>query len=157
MLRECVLRLKTAGNQTLAYALGRTLGSKLKQMGFAEACSALAPVPIHWVRRMTRGVSVAELLAAGVADELGLAHFDDLFKNQRQTQKQGTLSRTERISNVRNAFMLRSGFEIDGCRLLLIDDVMTTGATLNELARLALKSGAAEVRVAVLARGLGVS
>ncbi len=88
-----------------------------------------------------------------MAAELNLKLVHDLLVYVRPTQKQGTLTRNMRIENVRNSMSVHPDIRFSKLRILLIDDVMASGATANEGARALLNAGAAEIMVAVAARG----
>ncbi|MBY0432162.1 MAG: ComF family protein, partial [Rhodospirillales bacterium] len=117
----------------------------------AEA-DLLVPVPLHWGRLFRRRYNQAALLAVHLARLSGRPCVPDLLERNRATPSQGHLGRTQRAGNVRNAFSLRSGVRVEGCRVLLVDDVFTTGATLSECARTLQAGGAAQVDALTLAR-----
>jgi len=121
----------------------------------AEA-ELIAPVPLHWRRLFARRFNQAALLAQALGRASGLPVVPDLLVRRRATPSQGHLSRAERQRNVAGAFAVhpRRGDLLRGRRLLLVDDVMTTGATVSACARAALRGGAAEVEVLVLARAV---
>ena len=116
----------------------------------------VAPVPLHWRRLFARRYNQAALLTRALAQRAGLKEVPDLLLRQRATPSQGRLSRGERQRNVAGAFTVnpRRSELLKGRRLLLVDDVMTTGATVSACARAALKAGAGAVDVLVLARAL---
>ena len=97
------------------------------------------------------------MIADTVAHAVDHQFDPDIIKCQRSTQKQGTLASTSRLKNVQNAFSVNSSAALQGLRILLIDDVMTSGATVNEISRVLLSSGAEKVYVGVIARGARVS
>jgi ComF family protein len=116
----------------------------------------IAPVPLHWRRLLSRRYNQAALLAAPLARRAGIPFVPDLLLRRRATPSQGRLSRAERRRNVAGAFAVnpRRAADLAGRRLLLVDDVMTTGATVDACARIALRAGAAAVDVLVLARAV---
>ena len=97
----------------------------------------LVPVPLHHWRLFARRFNQAALLAHALGRETETTVAADLLRRQRRTRSQGRLSRTARIRNVQGAFAVRVGWRdrIEGRRILLIDDVLTTGATVEECAR----------------------
>jgi ComF family protein len=115
----------------------------------------IVPVPSHWTRRLQRGVNSAELLAEAIVTRLKVPVAPDLLFYRRRTLKQGTLMPEQRRRNLRGALGVSATYNIGGTHLLLVDDVMTTGATANEAAKVLRRAGAASVTVAVLARGVG--
>ncbi|MEO3427225.1 ComF family protein [Pelagibius sp. CAU 1746] len=125
------------------------------------AAEVVAPVPLHWRRLFSRRYNQAALLARALARSAtppdgGLTEVPDLLLRRRATPSQGRLTRSERQRNVAGAFAVnpRRAALLQGRRLLLVDDVMTTGATVAACSRAALKAGAAAVDVLVLARAL---
>lgn len=155
MLKRLVLELKRDMNESLAWQLGRLLGCRLMQHEFFERTDLLLPVPIHWKRRLKRGFHAASVIAEGVRATTGVSVGDGMLSCQRLTQKQGTLTGQKRFDNVKHAFKLRPLVSVAGSKIVIVDDVMTSGATLSELARMLRKAGAEEVHCAVLARGTG--
>jgi ComF family protein len=108
-------------------------------------------VPMHWRRRLARGLDHARLLARWVARPLGLSVGHELYRT-RLTPEQVRLSRTRRRQNVRDSFGLSDPRAVQGARILLVDDVTTTGATADEAARTLLAGGANRVTLAVIAK-----
>ncbi|MFM2095963.1 MAG: hypothetical protein RIS70_3087 [Planctomycetota bacterium] len=154
-LQQIVLRMKHSMHEPLATVMGQLLGDRVRSRCSDLPIDAVVPVPMHWWRRLRRGTPAAELLAEGVAGQTGWRLVRDLIVCRRATRKQGTLSPADRLENVADAFGVRSRYDVQNARVLLVDDVMTTGATLNAVAQALLRGGASEVHVAVLARGTG--
>jgi ComF family protein len=119
----------------------------------AEA-DLLAPVPLHRWRLLARRYNQAALLSAALAGLRGLPHRPDLLQRQRWTPSQGRMKRGERWRNVAGAFRVRPRHcaMVKGRRVLLVDDVLTTGATVEACARALLRTGANAVDVLTLAR-----
>jgi predicted amidophosphoribosyltransferase len=115
------------------------------------------PVPIYWWKRMSRRAVVSETLANQVADILQVSMHSNLLYCRRSTEKQGRLPLADRGRNVKGVFGLKGRHRLKGKNILIVDDVMTSGSTLDEATKVCLKAGAAEVSVAVLARGVGGS
>lgn len=114
---------------------------------------ALACVPLHHVRQRERGYNQARLLADGLARRLGKPVWPRVLKRVRPTGTQTHLTARDRVTNVKGAFGVRRAERVRGKRILLVDDVMTTGATTSECARALKQAGAAVVSVVTLARG----
>jgi len=116
--------------------------------------SLLVPVPLHWTRLFMRRYNQAALLANALAAASGVPCIPDLLLRKRRTPSQGRLNAAERRRNVRGAFApsAGAGHRIAGARVLLIDDVFTTGATVDACAQVLIESGAAQVDVLALAR-----
>jgi predicted amidophosphoribosyltransferase len=102
-----------------------------------------------------RGTNEAAVLSQVVADHLRLPEAGDLLVCRRHIQQQHELNTADRRKNVRGAFRKSWGYDIHDARILLVDDVLTTGATANEIARVLCAAGAASVSVAVVCRALG--
>lgn len=114
---------------------------------------ALACVPLHHVRQRERGYNQARLLADGLARRLGKPFWPRALKRVRPTGTQTHLTARDRLTNVKGAFGARCVTRLQGKRILLVDDVMTTGATTSECARALKQAGVAAVYVVTLARG----
>lgn len=169
-LRQAILRTKHARHERLAVDLGRRLAIALRERGRADgglprglgapASSSplfVAAVPMFWVQRAYRGANGAERMAAGVAEILGLRLRPRALVCRRFLKKQSELKPAERRRNVREAFRASRWQSFAGRRILLVDDVLTTGATAHEAARALKRAGASEVYVAAVARGTGQS
>jgi predicted amidophosphoribosyltransferase len=115
----------------------------------------IIPVPQHWIRRIYRPHHAAETLAAAWATRLQVPLATHILRKRRWTGPQARLSPSERRVNLRNAFGLASSAGLAGAVVLLADDVMTTGTTAHETAKVLTQAGAARVVVAVVARGMG--
>ena len=116
----------------------------------------VAPVPLHRLRLLRRKYNQAGLLALALAKSAGLPAVPDLLVRRRATRSQGSLGRSARVRNVRGAFAVRPSRSpmVAGRRFLLVDDVFTTGATVEECARVLKRAGASTVMVVTLARVL---
>jgi ComF family protein len=112
---------------------------------------AVVPVPLHWRRRWTRGFNQSELLAQAIARRCGAPVVNALTR-RRATSAQAGLTHAARRQNVAHAFQARPSRRIEGKRVLLIDDVMTTGATAAACARALRRAGAQSVTLLALAR-----
>jgi competence protein ComFC len=111
----------------------------------------IVPVPLHSTRERERGFNQASLLAELLAAHVSIPS-RPLLERIRCTTTQTALDRTERMENLHNAFRLRKNANVRGLRVLLIDDVLTTGSTLNECARILKGAGAISVHAATAAR-----
>lgn len=114
----------------------------------------VAPVPLHWMRLLKRRYNQAGLLSASVAKMADLEHIPDLLQRRRSTGSQDDRSREGRFANMSGALTAhpRHATRIEGRHILLVDDVMTSGATLASAAEACIAHGAAEISVLVLAR-----
>jgi len=155
-LREVVLKTKRLSAEALSLTLGRLLAQRLADKLGNFRADAVLPIPMHWAKRLLRGVNSPELLADCLGRKLGVPVVRTLVRS-RYTGPQKDLLPRERFRNVRGAFRLRHSDRRrwQDARLLLVDDILTTGATCSEVARLLKQAGAAAVAVAVVARADG--
>jgi ComF family protein len=116
------------------------------RMGPGEAGGLLiVPVPLHRAREKERGFNQSELLARHLTSALGLEPPVTALTRRAQAVSQTSLSRTERLKNIRDNFAVTGGKMVRGRTVLLIDDVLTTGATMSECARVLKQAGAKKV------------
>lgn len=155
-LRQAVLKIKHAQHEPLAIELGRQLAQRLRQMPFEESPEVIAPVPMFWLKRLTRGTNAPDLIAQSLTAELRFPLALDLLVCRRYTRQQSTLSPDERKINVRGAYRTSRRYDVREAKILLVDDVVTTGATAHDAARALRQAGAAKVFVAAIARGAGL-
>ena len=162
-LRDAVLRAKLLTGEPIAAVLGAQLAAAVRS-GLTDGFDDSDPrnhfdlvtcVPSFWWRRLRRGTNSAAVIAQVLARELGIPLANDLLVCRRNIEKQSSLSLAQRKNNVRGAFGLSWGYRIAGARLLLVDDVMTSGATAHEISKVLKQVGAASVAVAVVARAMG--
>jgi ComF family protein len=151
-VRLAIQRLKYAQERHLAAPLAALLVECLARRPLAV--DALVPVPLDAGRARARGYNHAALLAAPVAEALGVPLGEGWLERTRATRPQVGLSARERRANVRGAFACRAPGAVAGRRLLVVDDVMTTGATLEACAEALVAAGAARVWGLVVARDL---
>ena len=114
----------------------------------------IVPVPLHPTKQRERGFNQAERLADRLGAATQFSVNKRLLRRVIPTRTQTQLSRPERLANVRNAFALRDGQRLNGERIVLVDDVFTTGATTSACAKVLMAAGAGEVWVWTLARGI---
>jgi ComF family protein len=152
--RGLILKFKHADRTHSAPAFGRWLVRAGDEL--LREADFLAPVPLHRWRLFQRRYNQAALLTCAVAKQAGgnIKLSPDLLHRRRRTPPQGRLSRAERMRNMAGAFVVRPGWRarIKGKRVLLVDDVLTTGATATACTRALLDSGARAVDVLTLAR-----
>jgi len=155
-LRDAVLCMKRAEFEPLTHVMAELLAEQLLALGEeTRTADYIVPTPMHWLRRLRRGVHPARILAAGIARRLSVPLVPGLLRCRHRTRKQGTLTPAQRFRNVHGAYRAVAGYDLTNKHIVVVDDVMTTGATLNELARILKRAGAAEVTAAVVARGIG--
>lgn len=150
-LREAVLRAKRLPGEPLAELLGTLLARKVRSISPPVTADVVIPVPLFWRRRWARGYNQAAAVARAVADGLAVPCRPGWLVRVRDTPPQTSQSATARRDNVRGAFRVARSARLAGMRVVLVDDVLTTGATADEAAAALMAAGAAQVRVAVLA------
>lgn len=156
-LRSYIHALKYNGNTRLAEPLGRLLAQAYTRNGFQV--DAIIAVPLHAERQKQRGYNHAQLLAEVCASLVGVPLYSDMVQRQRATPAQVGLSAGQRLQNMAGAFLCTPAFSagtgaLNGRRILIIDDVCTTGATIEACAAPLYAAGAAAVSGLVLARPL---
>ncbi|MCX6936045.1 MAG: ComF family protein [Verrucomicrobia bacterium] len=151
-VREAILRFKYGREYHLRPWLGRWMRDGFRQYYAEEKWDALVPVPLHSERKKIRGFNQSAEIARWLSARIGIPVEEGLAR-VRATLSQARLKRVERLSNLRGALALAPGFDPRGRRLLICDDVFTTGATADACARVLRKAGAAEVAALTVARG----
>jgi ComF family protein len=150
--RDPILKLKHADRTDLAPMFARWLSRAAADL--LEEAEAIVPTPLHPLRLLKRRYNQAAEIARPLARLSGVPHLPDALVRRRATESQGGKSGSHRRRNVAGAFHVpeRRRAQVAGRRILVIDDVMTTGATLEGCARALKQAGAARVDVAVVAR-----
>jgi len=153
LLKQLVLDSKNRKDEPLSLQLGKLLGWRLERFDFLTSIDFMIPVATPWQRRLKRGFHGAAVIAEGVQAVTAIPIHSGVVGCTRSTGKQGMLSPSQRRANVRDAFAVRPLVNVNRANVLVIDDVMTSGATMNEVARVLMEAGAANVYGGVLARG----
>jgi ComF family protein len=150
--RTLVHALKYQDRTDLAPAMGRWMARAGQEL--LESADMLIPVPLHWRRGWSRRYNQSGALAHVVARQSGVRLRGDLLQRLRATEQQVGLSRPQRASNVQGAFGVSAARQSDihGRRVILVDDVLTSGATVDACARALLRAKAVQVDVLVFAR-----
>lgn len=157
-LNRLIHQFKYRRHLTCGKLLGQLLADNLKHYAQDDdnwrAPDLLIPAPMHWLKRWQRGFNQAEFLARPIARELHIPLATHIVQRTHKTPAQKELTRTERQQNLRKAFAIseQNRAHIIGKRIAIIDDVVTTTATVRELSQLLIRAGAKEVQVWALAR-----
>jgi ComF family protein len=153
-LSHAIRRLKFEGRPELARPLATLLLAELGALSFAPD-DAWVPVPLHRARLVERGFNQAALLARALADGTGGVYAPRTLERRRATEQQARLGRAERRDNALGAFVLRR--PVAGGRVVLVDDVVTTGATARACLEALREGGADVLAIVALARASGRS
>jgi len=152
IVREIIHQFKYARQIHLRHVIARWLRTALDDERLRDCqFDVIVPVPLHPARQRERGFNQASLLAELLSAQTSISCRPSL-KRIRYTTTQTALDRSERMENLHNAFRLRKNADVRGLRVLLIDDVLTTGSTLSECARVLKRAGAKSVYAATAAR-----
>jgi ComF family protein len=154
-LRKAIWETKRQASEILAQSLAKLLLQRRIESLRELDAEIVVPISMHWRRRMQRGANGPELMAAALASELRLPLAARLLRRSKYTALQAESTLRQRLINQRNSFRVPSGKRIQNRRVLLVDDVITTGATCNAAAKALLAAGASSVVVAVIARAVG--
>lgn len=138
----------------LAADLAELLTALVRQHFDPSRMDAVTYVPLHRSRERGRQYNQSALLARELSSRLDIPYMNRILSRHRKTPTQTSLTARERINNVKGSFKFRNRSWLEGRRLLLVDDVMTTGATVHECAKTLKRGGAAAVWVATVARGV---
>jgi len=149
-MRELILRFKFQYETSLAAGFASVVESLSDAASFTPEC--IMPVPMHWVEKTRRGYNPAQLFAKALSRRFGVADAAAAVAKTRPTRPQTGLSRAQRSLNVKDAFAVKRRERVRAKRVLVVDDVLTTGATAHEVARVLKRAGAAGVAVLTLAR-----
>jgi ComF family protein len=147
-LRKLVHLFKYSGMRPLARPFGEFLARALP---LDQRYDLIVPMPLHWFKRWQRGFNQADLLAREIGRKWHVP-VRDVVRRRRATAPQAGLTNAKRRANVQGAFRTSSSQRLDGLRVLLVDDVLTTGATASACARALKRAGALHVSLLALAR-----
>jgi len=149
--KELIHQLKYDKKIPLGKRLGERLGKTINDDSIFLKSDYLIPVPLHKSRYRERGFNQSEIVAEGISKTTGLPVSRNVLKRKKNTKDQTNLSREQREENVRGAFVVTSPEMINGKSIILVDDVITTGATLSECARMLNQFGAQQILAMTLA------
>ncbi len=148
--RQLVHRFKYQSDTALAKTLGNFASERLLASGIRP--DIIVPVPLHWISHILRGYNQSELLASFISRRTGIP-VSSALRRRKWTRRQANLGRSERRENIIRAFSVKGIGIFEKRSILIIDDVITTGATLRSAAKTLLGAGAGEINILTLARG----
>jgi ComF family protein len=154
LLRDVILRMKQWTGEDLAEVIGTLWARRMAPQLSTFNADVVIPVPLHWMRRWRRGFNACDILARRLAQELNIPCLNRILRRSRATDFQSLQpSATARRENVKRAFHTYGGDQLQGKAVVLVDDVLTTGATASEAARALRVHKPKSIHVAVLAHG----
>jgi len=151
IVQHLMHELKYNGNKEVGLFLGRQIGMALSDTDRFNGIDAIVPLPLHLKRQKQRGYNQAAVIAAGISEILGLELLPEALTRNRETNTQTRKNRQERWENIDGKFSLTRPDSVKDRNILLVDDVITTGATLESCAQAIVSGGATAVSIATLA------
>jgi len=149
--QNLIHHLKYKGQTDVGFMLGRMIGEKLLSTGSYQKTDLIIPVPLHRKKENSRGYNQSKCIADGVARVLQLPVVTGLLTRQKNTVTQTKKSRYNRFENMQSVFEIRQPCALENQHVLLIDDVITTGATLEACGKILLDSGLKNLSIAAAA------
>lgn len=143
--------LKYSGNREIGVEMGRMIGRDLRSCEQHHDVSAIIPLPLHFSKQKKRGYNQAEMICNGISRQMNIPVLTSVIERRKNTATQTRKTRTERWNNIESTFELRCCEEITNRHVLLVDDVITTGATLEACGSELLKIGGLRLSIAAFA------
>ena len=150
LLQHLLHGLKYQGKEYIGTYLGKQLGYDLQQLNWASGIDYIIPIPLHKDKQNLRGYNQTELIANGMSEVLQIPVDTSTLYRTRNTESQTQKSREERMENMQGAFGVSNENNLTGRHILLIDDVLTTGATLEAAAQALLAIPGIQVSIATI-------
>lgn len=150
-VREMLHRLKYQNRPEIGVYLGKLIAQKFAQQAWFHTIDAIIPVPLHAAKQARRGYNQSECIAEGIAEYIRKPVLSKAVRRVKNTESQTEKNRKERIDNVADAFEVRKPGQIKDKHILLVDDVLTTGATLASCGRSILSGTSCSLSVVTVA------
>lgn len=151
MVQQLLHQLKYNGHREVGVRLGMLYGKELLEAGFDQEIDIIVPVPLHAARKRKRGYNQSACFAEGLSTSLNIPWTESMTTRTVSTTTQTRKSKLERWENVKDVFNIHDAHKIEGKRILLVDDVITTGATLEACGQHLIRAGCAQLSIACLA------
>jgi ComF family protein len=151
VVQHLLHQLKYNNHPEVGVRLGKLYGKDLVEAGYEDKFDLIVPVPLHSSRKRRRGYNQSEKFAEGLSDLMQIPCDENIVERKIKTTTQTRKTKIERWENVKDVFLVKEPDKINGKRILLVDDVITTGATLEACGQQLLNSGCKEVSVACIA------
>ena len=150
-LQHLIHSLKYTGKFLTGYFLGEVLGKNIKNELLSWNINLILPIPLHQLKKAERGYNQSLYISKGLSKEINIPVGSGIITRRKYTHSQTTMNLLERQKNIEEAFKVKNKKKITGKNILLIDDVITTGATISECGKVLLDSGAKRVYAASVA------
>ncbi len=150
-LKASLKRFKFSNKPSYYRAFGKLLALKVQNIEQLANFDIIIPIPLHKTKYKQRGYNQAELIAKSVARILNVPYSTDILIKSSETKSQSSLARNERLSNVEDSFRVINEKFIYNKKVLLIDDIITTGSTINQCSKVLKKAGAGYIVAGVIA------
>ena len=144
-------QLKYRNHPEIGVALGRYYGEKIMEVNLREELDLIIPIPLHPVRKRKRGYNQSAKFAEGLSERLHIPFTDDLMERKNETQTQTNKTKLDRWENINGVFGIKTPQSVRGKKILLVDDVITTGSTLEACSQVLLKNGCDQLNIACIA------
>jgi len=154
-VQHLIHRLKYKGVTEIGFEIGKRYGADLKQSELFREISLILPVPLHDRKLKKRGFNQSDYFAAGLAHSMGIPWSSSVLKRVNATETQTRKSRFNRWKNVESVFAVSDSAMLSGKHVLLVDDVVTTGATLEACAHALLEVDGVKVSIVTMAAASG--
>jgi ComF family protein len=155
LLQHLMHGLKYKNKKEIGYCLGRRLGQSLQKTEWIHSVDMIIPVPLHPAKKAKRGYNQSMLIAEGMSGVLHIPAMEGILLRVRDTESQTRKTRAERVSNMAAAFTIHNPAQLKGKHILLCDDVLTTGATLEAYALTLQKEES--IKISLVTVGIAIS
>lgn len=147
-VKDAVIDMKFNGLGYNAKAFSKVIFKKLNKFKYKKEIDLVVEVPMYYTKRWHRGYNQSELIAKYLSDEMNLRYYKRIITKIKNTKEQNKLSYNLRVNNLKDCYKIFDSSKIKGKTVLLVDDVFTTGSTVNECSKVLLENGAKKVFVA---------
>ena len=151
IIRDKIIDYKFKEKTYLHKTFEKMIINNQKIYSFLKKYDIMIPVPIYITKRWARGYNQTELIAKGLSKKLNIKLKSNVLKKIRNTKKQSSLTKTERKQNIKDAFIVINENDIADKKIILFDDIITTGSTLNECSKILRKANVKEVAILTIA------
>ena len=155
IIREKILKFKFENESFLHRTFAEAILNNKENIKFIEQYDYLIPVPIHKKRKKQRGYNQSELIARVISDEVRKINMQiNIIKKDKNIVPQSTLNQREREKNIKNVYKIVNKEKVKNKKILLLDDIYTTGSTVNECGRILIEGGCKEVGIITISKNI---